>query len=287
MTSPGTTPPDQLDQTAERLLRVAADAVIAAGPDLRAAFGHVKDVTSKRNFHDLVTEHDAAAESSIRARLLEAVPDSTIVGEEAGLTGNGAVRWYVDPIDGTNNFASGVPFFCVSIGAMREGQLIAGVVYDPIREELFKAGPGGAFCNEEPLLSRGAARDAEAMMITGFPSYDAWPLAPPGPADHERLMAMIRSFRTLRRLGSTALALAYVAAGRADVAFGISASPWDVAAGILLVEAAGGRYRPVPATPSTLDAPWLSPGYLAHVAEFDWEHSCMADIAAATADPVG
>jgi myo-inositol-1(or 4)-monophosphatase len=286
VTHPGASQPERVHVSAEHLLRTAADAAIAAGADLRVAFGHVKDVASKRNFHDLVTEHDAAAEASIRARLLAAVPDSTIIGEEAGLSGNGAVRWYVDPIDGTNNFVSGIPFFCVSIGVTQQDRVVAGVVYDPIRDELFTAGPGGAFCNDQPLLSRGAGRDDEAMLITGFPSYDAWPLAPPGPADHERLALMIRSFRTLRRLGSTALALAYVAAGRADVAFGISASPWDVAAGMLLVEAAGGRYRPIPATPESVDAPWLSPGYLAHVADFDPERSCMADIAAATADQI-
>ena len=202
-----------------------------------------------------------------------------IVGEEGGLIGDGLVRWYVDPIDGTNNFASGIPFFCVSIGATVADRLVAGVVYDPIRDELFAASGGIATCNGEPILSRGAPGDAEATLITGFPSYEPWPQAPSGPRDLERLGEMIRSFRTLRRLGSAALGLAYVAAGRADVAFGISSSPWDVAAGAILVEAAGGTYRAVPRSASSDRTPWLSPGYLAHVADFDPARSCLADIA--------
>ena len=271
--------PDPIGPASDELRDLAIAAALAVGPDLRAAFGRTHQVASKANFHDLVTESDAAAEATIRRHLLSGTPDAAIVGEEGGLIGDGLVRWYVDPIDGTNNFASGIPFFCVSIGATVADRLVAGVVYDPIRDELFAASGGIATCNGEPILSRGAPGDAEATLITGFPSYEPWPQAPSGPGDLERLGEMIRSFRTLRRLGSAALGLAYVAAGRADVAFGISSSPWDVAAGAILVEAAGGTYRAVPRSASSDRTPWLSPGYLAHVADFDPARSCLADIA--------
>lgn len=266
----------------ERLVALASDAAQQVGGLLRQGFGSVGRVGSKRNFHDLVTDYDGQAEAVIRERLLAGVPDSAIVGEEHGPSGSGALRWYVDPIDGTNNFASGLPFFCVSIGAALDDRLVAGVIYEPVRDELFTATPSGAWLNGEPIRATGAERDSEALLITGFPSYDAWPLAPPGPTDHERLAGMIRSFRTVRRLGSAALGLAYVASGRADVAFGVSANPWDVAAGALLVMSAGGMYVPIPAPSEQPVAPWLVPGYIAHVSEFDLARSCMADVARRT-----
>ncbi len=265
----------------DRLVDVAADVAREVGVMLRDVFGSVDRVGSKRNFHDIVTEHDGRAEALIRARLLEAVPDSTIVGEEHGRSGTGTLRWYVDPIDGTNNFASGLPFFCTSIGAVLEDRLVAGVIYDPVRDELVAATPSGAWLVGEPMRSAGATHDGEALLITGFPSYEPWRNAPRGRTDHERYQTMIRSFRTVRRLGSAALALAYVASGRADVAFGVSANPWDVAAGLLLVRSAGGRYLPIPGTPERLVTPWLEPAYIAHVPEFDLAGSCMAEVAMA------
>lgn len=267
--------------SADRLVEVASGAALEVGAMLRDVFGTVDRVGSKRNFHDIVTEHDGRAEAVIRAQLLAAVPASTIVGEEHGLSGSGAMRWYVDPIDGTNNFASGVPFFCVSIGATLDDRLVAGVIYEPIRGELFTATPSGAWLNGAPIRATGATHDGEALLITGFPSYDPWRTAPRGRTDHERYQTMIGSFRTVRRLGSAALGLAYVAAGRADVAFGVSANPWDVAAGSLLVRSAGGRYLPIPGTPERLAAPWLVPAYIAHVSEFDLGASCMAEVALA------
>ena len=268
------TDPDSLPHFLDALAEAASEAIM---PHFRAA-GLVDDKGSDR--FDPVTAGDRAAEQAIREMINARYPDHGVIGEEFGNERIDAeFVWVIDPIDGTNNFASGIPFFCVSIGATVADRLVAGVVYDPIRDELFAASGGIATCNGEPLLSRGAPSDAEATLITGFPSYEPWPQAPSGPGDLERLGEMIRSFRTLRRLGSAALGLAYVAAGRADVAFGISSSPWDVAAGAILVEAAGGTYRAVPRSASSDRTPWLSPGYLAHVADFDPARSCLADIA--------
>src|SRR5690242_4467789 len=123
---------------------------------LREAFRDPGPVGTKRDFHDVVTEHDRRAEETIREFLLARLPESSIVGEELGAADEAEVTWYVDPIDGTNNFCSGVPFFCVSIGATWRGQLAAGVIYDPVRQELFQASAAGAWCNGEPLTSAGA-----------------------------------------------------------------------------------------------------------------------------------
>ena len=155
--------PDPIGPASDELRDLAIAAALAVGPDLRAAFGRTHQVASKANFHDLVTESDAAAEATIRSHLLSGTPAAAIVGEEGGLIGDGLVRWYVDPIDGTNNFASGIPFFCVSIGATVADRLVAGVVYDPIRDELFAASGGIA---TEPAQPPRFSPSAAAMANT-------------------------------------------------------------------------------------------------------------------------
>jgi myo-inositol-1(or 4)-monophosphatase len=261
------------------LARLAAAAAEAVGDQLRAAFSNAGLVQTKRDFHDVVTEHDRRSEETIREFLLSRMPESSVLGEEFGAGGDAEVVWYVDPIDGTNNFISGIPFFCVSIGATWRGQLVGGAIYEPIRSELFVASADGAFCNGRRLSSRRTAAENQATLVTSFPTHREWSCAPDPRSDVERYGEMVRRFRSVRRLGSAALTLAYVAAARIDVAFISSASPWDVAAGIALVRAAGGCCIAVPATADHVARPWLAPGCLAHVARFDLAGSCLAPIA--------
>ena len=188
------------------------------------------------------------------------------MGEEGGTTGEGSVRWYVDPIDGTANFAAGVPFFCVSIGVAVEGRLVAGVIYDPIRDDEFTASETGAWCNGAPLRSTGASRDREAMLLCSYPSPRD--LDRDGDLALQRFGRLVSSFASVRRPGSAALKLAHVAAGWSDAAYGAGVSPWDVAAGAFLVRRAGGVY---------LGDPLASGPYLAHVAGFDLAGSALTE----------
>lgn len=263
---------------------VAATAALDVGDALRAAFALAGPVETKRDLHDLVTAHDRSTEERIAALILDRSPDSTVWGEEGGRRGSGSVRWYVDPIDGTNNFASQVPFFCVSIAAELDGEIVAGVVYDPVRRELFAASAGGATCDGAPLAARGATTEAEALLATDFPSAAPSELVLNGMSELDLFGQMVRRFGSVRRLGSAALTLAYVAAGRIDVTFGIAANAWDVAAGLLLVRAAGGTYRSLGAGAPRSDRPWTEPAYAAHVADFDYAGSVLAGLT--TKNPV-
>ncbi|TDB96814.1 inositol monophosphatase [Nonomuraea longispora] len=250
------------------LLDTATEAARAVGPRLRKAFRSRPAVTTKRDFHDPVTEHDRAAEETIRAVIGARYPGSVIVGEEGGTTGSGDLVWYVDPIDGTANFAAGLPFFCVSIAAAVGGELVAGVVYDPVREDEFTASADGAWCDGTPLRSAGAGADREATLLTSYPSpHD---LDAEGEEALRRYRRFLESFAAVRRPGSAALNLAHVAAGWSDAAYGTRVSPWDVAAGALLVRRAGGVY---------LGDPLAAGDYLAHVGGFALEDSTLAEVA--------
>ncbi|MFI7636469.1 inositol monophosphatase family protein [Nonomuraea sp. NPDC049400] len=250
------------------LLGIAVEAARAAGPRLRKAFRSRPDVATKHDFHDPVTEHDHAAEEIIRAVITSHLPESAIVGEEGGSTGSGDLVWYVDPIDGTANFATGLPFFCVSVAAAVRGELVAGVVYDPVREDEFSASTEGAWCNGAPLRSVGASNDREAMLLTSYPT--ALDMEVDMEAALRRYGRFLKSFSAVRRPGSAALKLAHVAAGWSDAAYGTKANPWDVAAGALLVRQAGGVY---------LGDPLAKGDYLAHVGGFDLDHSALAEVA--------
>ncbi|MEV0234402.1 inositol monophosphatase family protein [Nonomuraea sp. NPDC050786] len=253
---------------ATHLLDIATEAARAVGPRLRKAFRSRPDVATKIDFHDPVTEHDRAAEETIRAIITTRLPESAIVGEEGGSTGSGDLVWYVDPIDGTANFATGLPFFCVSIAAAVRGELVAGVVYDPVREDEFSATTEGAWCNGTPLRSVGASRDREAMLLTSYPT--ARDMEVDAEAALGRYGRFLTSFSAVRRPGSAALKLAHVAAGWSDAAYGTRAHPWDVAAGALLVRQAGGVY---------LGDPLAQGDYLAHVGGFDLDGSVLAEVA--------
>ncbi len=237
----------------------------------QAATGEVL-TAEKASIHDLVTKYDRQAEQIIAAYIFQAYPDSTFMGEEEGGKGNGAVHWYVDPIDGTSNFATGLPFFCVSIGVALEGEIIAGIIFDPIRNEMFSATTQGAFLNGQPIKARGNANENKAFMVTSFPNVHA------GVSDADGLffIEMSRRFATIRRIGSAALSLAYVACGRVDVAIETQINAWDVAAGMFILQQAGGRYLPFGSLTANVKAqPWLYPKFIATCPEFKLEESII------------
>lgn len=256
---------DDIARSAE-LGEVAVRAAESVSDQLRSAFRAPLTIEYKRDRHDPVTEHDRAAEARIRQVILAEVPGSVIVGEEDGTSGEGDVTWFVDPIDGTANFAAGLPFWCTSIGAVVGGRIVAGVVLDHVRGDLFSASLLGSWCNGVRLRSSGAVEESTATILTSYP--DPRQLAADGPVALERFGAMVEHFGSLRRPGSAALKLAHVAAGWSDIALGLGVSPWDVCAGILLVEQAGGRYHTFgPAGPAA--RPWEARNYLAHVQTLD------------------
>lgn len=207
---------------AAELTAVVADATTEVADDLRTAFRGCMRVEFKRNLHDPVTEHDRRAEQRIREVILAHVPDSTIVGEEGGSTGHGRVHWSVDPIDGTANFASGLAFFCTSIAAAVDGQVVAGATNDPMAGNLFTATNGSAWCNGQVLRSRGAAAESSALLVTDYPGTAVLAVDRDRSLDH--LAQLIGTYGTVRRVGSTALTLAHVAAGWVDAAFGVRPS---------------------------------------------------------------
>lgn len=229
-------------QLSANLRRIAEDAATGVGPMLRAAFRSDFRIDEKKNHHDLVTEHDRASEEAIAAHLFAAEPDSRILGEEGGHRGSGRIEWIVDPIDGTSNFAHGVAFFCVSIAAALDGELLAGVVYDPVAELVFAADLDGAYLNGEPLRPAGQSDEARASIMTDYPSAEA--LALDGQLGLDSFAELVTTYATLRRKVSGALMLAHVAAGWADVTMGLDTNPWDIAAGALIVRQAGGTYLP-------------------------------------------
>jgi myo-inositol-1(or 4)-monophosphatase len=259
------------DELSLKLVEIASAAALGVGEMLVEAFRAGVTAEQKSAFYDLVTAYDHRSEQMISQAILAQYPDSTIVGEEAGVQGQGAVHWYVDPIDGTTNFATGIPFFCVSIGAALAGQMIAGVIYDPLRSELFTASTQGAVLNGQAIRAQGGRRDAEAVLLTDFP-YISRRIT----ADDDGLFArIVGSFKAVRRLGSLALYLAYVACGRADVSFSSGSQAWDIAAGMFIVEQAGGRYFPLePAR----QKPWPPVDFVATCPEFELEQSVLQDL---------
>lgn len=217
-----------------------------AGARLREFFAQGV-ATEYKGDVDVVTVADRTVEKLIRTRLAEVFPEHGVYGEEGTREGmEREFRWYVDPLDGTTNFAHGFPQFCVSMGleqrgaglkADEDGSLLAAVIYDPLRDELFAAEQGkGATFNGKPLRVSKTAQLAEALVATGFPSRKRHQ----SPNIHFYHEFTLRS-HGVRRAGSAALDLVYVAAGRLDAFWEFNLNPWDTAAGILLVREAGGR----------------------------------------------
>jgi myo-inositol-1(or 4)-monophosphatase len=266
--------PEQ-NELSRRLVKRAEECALKVGPYLLQMFSSGITTEIKGGYHDLVTEADRIAEQMITKQIFRTFPDSTILGEESGQQGKGDFLWYVDPIDGTNNFISGIPLFCVSIAVSYQGQMLAGVVFEPVRNELITASLDGAFLNGIPIHSSGVTSDAAALLLSSFP-YEGGQATP---KDFEYYETIISRFRAVRRLGSTALELAYVASGRADITFQTNANPWDVAAGMFLVHQAGGIYSiPENANPTIQNTPWLSPQFVASCPQFDLNKSCLHNL---------
>jgi myo-inositol-1(or 4)-monophosphatase len=245
------------------LRRVAEETARLAGAYLRTVFRGQMTIDTKRDRHDLVTEHDLAAEDIIVPHLLAVSPTWRVVGEEGGVRGSGdIVTWYVDPIDGTSNFAQGLAFFCVSIGAEIDGELVAGAIYDPIADRMYSADDAGAYLDGERLLTRTALTADAATVITGYPT--AADVEHDGSRSLAGFGTLVDAFSSVRRTGSGALTLAHVAAGWVDSALGTSVNPWDVAAGALIVRRAGGTYRPLHYSAATAGTPdHMAPGFVA------------------------
>jgi myo-inositol-1(or 4)-monophosphatase len=228
-------------------LDIAVKAARRSGELIREKAYQTKRVKQKTSASDLVTEVDQRSEEIIQDIILRHFPDHAILGEEGVAAGDKTVTevweesrqheyvWIVDPIDGTNNFVHGFPFFCVSIALAKNGEVITGVVYDPMRDELFTAEKGkGAYLNGQPIRVSGEDSLAESMMATGFSHASM--------EDHLRsLMQMASRFRSIRNGGAAALHLAYIAAGRLTGYWELGLNPWDLAAGVLLVKEAGGE----------------------------------------------
>ena len=220
------------------MLNIAIKAARRAGAIInRASFDLDKLTVRSKQHNDFVSEVDHAAEDAIIATLKEAYPQHAILAEESGASGESDYVWIIDPLDGTTNFLHGFPQYCVSIGMAHKGVLTHGVVYDPNRNELYTASRGaGAFLNDRRIRVSKAIQLKEALIGTGFPFRQLDQL--------DRYLTMFRAVSHLaagvRRPGSAALDLAYVACGRYDAFWEMGLSQWDMAAGALLIKEAGG-----------------------------------------------
>lgn len=227
-----------LDQVAQ----TGRQAALAAGEVLRRNYSQPHQIIMKGAI-DPVTESDLESQELIIALIRQTFPDHVILAEENVGQPPPAVqespyRWIIDPLDGTVNFAHGYPAFCVSIACEAAGGLQYGVIYDPLRDELFEARRGqGAWLNGQPIQVSTTARLERALVATGFP-YDIRERLPETLARLGRIMGIAQG---LRRGGSAALDMSYVACGRCDGFFEENLKPWDTAAGLLLIEEAGGR----------------------------------------------
>ena len=221
-----------------RFLATAIEAVVRAGDLQIAKFGTGVSV-EKKGAIDLVTEVDLEVERMFRAMIAERYPDHDVLAEELGGQSRGARhRWVFDPLDGTTNFAHGVPIFCASLALEIDGQAAVAAVYDPNRKELFTAEAGiGSWMNGERLQVSANATVLESMLVTGFP-YNI----------HQKADEFLQVFgqvlkhaRAIRRLGSAAIDICWVAAGRMDGFWEASLKPWDTRAAALILEEAGGK----------------------------------------------
>lgn len=221
------------------LKQTLIEATQAGAEQLKHFFNSNFEIHHKEGVNNLVTEADHAAEKAIFEVIRKNFPEHYILSEEAGeIIQDSIYKWIIDPIDGTVNFANGIPICCVSIGIEKEGKMVLGAVYNPFMNEFFFAEKGkGAFLNDQPIHVSKQSDVAKACLVTGFP-YTYLEM-PNGPLDvFERL---IRKGVPVRRLGSAAIDLCWVAAGRFDGFYEHKLNAWDSAAGFLLVEEAGGK----------------------------------------------
>jgi myo-inositol-1(or 4)-monophosphatase len=237
------------------LLEVALEAAHAAARELRARFGSPTGVRTKSSPTDLVSDADVAAEHAIRAVLARRRPGDTVVGEEGGTVGDGGLRWYVDPLDGTINYLMGIPVFAVSVACEDGDGTIAGVVLDPVRDECFAATrTGEATLNGQPIRGSSETEISQTMVATGF-SYEAPIRARQG----EVLARLLPRVRDIRRAGAAAIDLVWCACGRFDAFYERGLNPWDFAAGALVAVRAGLEVRTLPARGPDAAGPVCAP----------------------------
>ena len=220
-----------------------------AGALLLSYFGKV--VIEYKGDVDLVTQADRSSEELIVSRIRKQWPTHDLIGEEGSRTETGSdYRWYIDPLDGTTNFAHGFPVFCVSMGLEYKNELIVGVIYDPCRDEMFAAEKGsGSRLNARTIHVSRISRLAESLVATGFPSHKRHK----NPNIHFYHQITLRS-HGVRRAGSAALDLCCVAAGRFDGFWEFNLNSWDTAAGVLLVTEAGGQVTNYAGAPFSIDS---------------------------------
>lgn len=249
-------------------LKAAKEAAMAAGEILRRLFGQVKHITQKGDI-DLVTEADFQAEKTVIEIIRQYFPQDNILSEETGNHENPSDRtWLIDPLDGTTNFVHGFPFFAVSIGLEVDGKSVVGVIFNPFMNELFEAAKGlGAFLNNRSIEVSKTRNMKEALLATGFP-YDIQ-------EKHEeilnRLKKIIVKAQGVRRPGAAAIDMCYVAAGKLDGFWEQGLKPWDTAAGIVIVEEAGGKL-------STFQGDRYTPYQKTIVAANPFIHSAIIDV---------
>lgn len=235
----------------------ATDIARGAGQLLRARLNDVRTIAYKdEGFANVVTDADHASEAFILERLKALFPRHAVLAEESGAVGIGEDLWFIDPLDGTVNYSHSVPHFCVSMALQgADGQLSVGVVYDPMRDELFSAARGqGATLNGQPIHVSGAPSLSRALICTGFP-YDLhdFPTDPLALFNH-----IVPRSQGIRRMGAAALDLSWVAAGRFDGFFEFGLKPWDTAAGALLILEAGGAINSLDGSPYTPRSPHIA-----------------------------
>ncbi|KKL46103.1 hypothetical protein LCGC14_2348960 [marine sediment metagenome] len=227
-----------LVSTMQDYIEVCEKALRAGGDVVQDWVGRFE--IQKKGPADLVTEADFASQQEIRRIVLDAFPDHCLIGEEAEdaefSAANAEYRWIVDPIDGTTNYVHQVPHYCVSLGLERNGDLLVGGVFDPVNDECYMASSGGgAYLNGKPIVTSKVLELSEALAVAGFP-----PDVTLNSPDLLVFLEAIQRCQAIRRTGSAALNLCYLAAGRFDVFWSFSTKIWDVAAGVLLVREAGG-----------------------------------------------
>ena len=232
----------------------AVDLARRAGVLLKEKFNQKHEIHYKGEIN-LVTEADKMSEDLIIAAISQKFPDHGILSEESPfITGVGKLRWIIDPLDGTTNYAHGYPVFCVSIALENEGKIVLGVIYDPMREEMFVAVRGGGlYLNEKKLHVSDVSDLSRSLLVTGFP-YD---IRESKDNNLNFFNAMALKVQAIRRVGSAALDLAYLAAGRFDGFWELKLKPWDTAAGCLMVEEAGGLISDIAGQKWHLQSPSL------------------------------
>ena len=222
------------------MIQIAKEAACSAGEILTEHFGKIPEAAVRQKTkNDFLSFVDEASEKKIVSIIRSAFPNHEFLAEEGGKSGaSGDYLWIIDPLDGTKNYLSGIPLFAVSIALQYKEEIILGVVYDPLRKELFSAQKGaGAFLNEQPIRVSGKEKLEQSLIATGFPFKAKHFL----PVYLKAFEDIFQQSVGMRRMGAAAIDLAYLAAGRFDGFWEIGLSPWDVAAGALIIGEAGGQ----------------------------------------------